>query len=331
MATITTANVYQSNGVIDVIDAGTPNAQLVRFLFPGCAERRLSEATPSPFRSAALPSSTLTGAPHRAVPTHNSQLITHDCSSALHSRQIRPRLSQRCLRSQPILLPQSLHLAMLNKLIRPSHPNHWHSKLKIIHRLQHRRAKPARQHMVFKRHQQPAMPSKLFDTSAVNRLPQTADSPPPPRSLHAPASSPTASPPVASRRFGRAMATSVPILNHLDHVPISSARGCSFTGVPRPNSTRIPYRRRSIMQHRRIHHVRKLVLVLRNHVHNIRHAPQIADVEQPMMRRPIVAAQSAAVHTEHHRQILQANIMHHLVESALQKCRVDRTKRLIPA
>jgi hypothetical protein len=47
-----------------------------------------------------------------------------------------------------------------------------------------------------------------------------------------------------------------------------------------------------------------------------------------MVRRPIVAAQPAAVHAEDHRQVLQAHIVHHLVERPLQKRRVDRAERL---
>ena len=48
-----------------------------------------------------------------------------------------------------------------------------------------------------------------------------------------------------------------------------------------------------------------------------------------MMRRPIIAAQASAIHTEDHRQVLERDIVNHLVERPLQERRVDRTERPI--
>ena len=65
------------------------------------------------------------------------------------------------------------------------------------------------------------------------------------------------------------------------------------------------------------HHVGQLVLVLWHHVDEVGHAAQVADVEQPVMGRPIVAGEPAAVHAEDHRQVLQADVMHDRIERAL--------------
>ena len=54
------------------------------------------------------------------------------------------------------------------------------------------------------------------------------------------------------------------------------------------------------------HHVREFILVLRRHGDDVRHAAQIGNVEQAMMRRAVVGGKPGAVHAENHRQILQA-------------------------
>ncbi len=82
------------------------------------------------------------------------------------------------------------------------------------------------------------------------------------------------------------------------------------------------------MLHRGEQHVGQLVFVLRHHVDDVRDAAQVADVEQPVMRRPVVARQAAAIHAEDHRQILQADVVHDGIEGALQEGRVDRAERL---
>src|SRR6185312_13921031 len=84
-----------------------------------------------------------------------------------------------------------------------------------------------------------------------------------------------------------------------------------------------------VIQHRGIQHVLQLVFVLWNHVDDVRNAAQVADVEEAVMRRAVVATESAAVHAEDDREILQRYIMHYLVEGTLQECRVDRAEGLV--
>ena len=74
-------------------------------------------------------------------------------------------------------------------------------------------------------------------------------------------------------------------------------------------------------------HVDELVFVLRLHVHPIRNVPQITDVEQAVMRRSVVTAQSGAVHAEPDVQFLNGHVVNGHVVSALEKCGVDREKR----
>src|SRR5260370_40368577 len=87
-----------------------------------------------------------------------------------HSTQIRPRLLQRSLRRQPILHPQRLHLAVLDKRIRPAHPHNRHLQFKLVQRLHHSRPKPTGQHMILQRHHQPALAAELCNTLAIDWL-----------------------------------------------------------------------------------------------------------------------------------------------------------------
>ena len=57
------------------------------------------------------------------------------------------------------------------------------------------------------------------------------------------------------------------------------------------------------------HHVRQFILVLGRHGDEVRHAAQIGDVEQAVMRRAVVGRKAGAVHAENHRQILQRDVM----------------------
>ena len=75
-------------------------------------------------------------------------------------------------------------------------------------------------------------------------------------------------------------------------------------------------------------HVGQFVFVLGNHVHQVRDAAQIADVEKAVVRRAVVGGKAAAIHAEDHRQILQADIVHDGVEGALQERGVDGAERL---
>ena len=91
----------------------------------------------------------------------------------------------------------------------------------------------------------------------------------------------------------------------------------------RPDAARIADRDRALVQHRRVQHVGQFVLVLGIHVHDVGDAAQVADVEQAVVRRAVVAAQAAAVHAEDDRQILQADVVHNRVEGALQESGID--------
>jgi hypothetical protein len=55
-----------------------------------------------------------------------------------------------------------------------------------------------------------------------------------------------------------------------------------------------------------VQHVHELVLVLGLHDHDSRHAPQVGEVEQAVMRRPVVGREAGAVEAEGHRQACRA-------------------------
>src|SRR5438105_1426347 len=95
----------------------------------------------------------------------------------------------------------------------------------------------------------------------------------------------------------------VAVLDYLSNADLQRLR-LLFHRSTGPSASRVADRARPRMQHRRIHHVRQLVLVLRNHVDNVRNPTQIADVEQTMVRRSVIATEPAAVHAEDDRQLL---------------------------
>jgi hypothetical protein len=76
------------------------------------------------------------------------------------------------------------------------------------------------------------------------------------------------------------------------------------------------------------HHVGELVLVLGRHQHDIGNIPQVADVEEAVVRGAVVAGEPGAVHAEDHRQLLQADVVDDGVEGALQEGRIDGADRL---
>jgi len=49
-----------------------------------------------------------------------------------------------------------------------------------------------------------------------------------------------------------------------------------------------------------------------------------------MMRRPVLSDQPAAIQAKHHRKMLQSTVVHDVVKSALQKCRIDAATGRIP-
>ena len=82
------------------------------------------------------------------------------------------------------------------------------------------------------------------------------------------------------------------------------------------------------MQAGGIEHVDELILVLGRHVDDIGNTPHIGDVEQAVMGGPVIPGKPPPVHTEDHRQILQADVVDNLVVSPLQEGGVNRAKRL---
>src|SRR5438067_10943893 len=63
-------------------------------------------------------------------------------------------------------------------------------------------------------------------------------------------------------------------------------------------------------------------------MHPVWDVPQITNIEQTMVRWSVVAAQSRAIHAKCDIQFLNAHVVNGHVVSALEKCRVNREKRL---
>ena len=61
---------------------------------------------------------------------------------------------------------------------------------------------------------------------------------------------------------------------------------------------------------------------------DVRDVAEVADVEETVMRRAVVAAQAAAIHAERDVQILQRDVVDDHVVGALHEGGVDREKRL---
>ncbi len=78
----------------------------------------------------------------------------------------------------------------------------------------------------------------------------------------------------------------------------------------------------------RRHHVHQFQLVGRRHDDEVRQASEIGHVEGTRMGGAVGADQSRPIDGEPHRQLLQGNVVHDLVESALQEGRIDRGERL---
>ena len=71
-------------------------------------------------------------------------------------------------------------------------------------------------------------------------------------------------------------------------------------------------------------HVGEFVLILRLHVDEVWDVAEVADVEEAVVRRAVVAAEAAAVHAQADGEILQRDVMHDHVVGALHECGVDR-------
>src|ERR1044072_685146 len=67
----------------------------------------------------------------------------------------------------------------------------------------------------------------------------------------------------------------------------------------------------------------------RHHGH-VRHAAQVGYVQEAVMRRPVAADDTGAIHAELDVEVLQADVVDDLVKGALQEGRVDGADRLQP-
>ena len=59
----------------------------------------------------------------------------------------------------------------------------------------------------------------------------------------------------------------------------------------------------------RVKHVGEFILVLGLHLDEVRDVAEEADVEQPMMGRAVIAGETAAVHAQPHREVLQRDVV----------------------
>ncbi len=73
---------------------------------------------------------------------------------------------------------------------------------------------------------------------------------------------------------------------------------------------------------RREHHVRQFVLVRRRHRDDVRHATQIGNVKQPVVRGPVLGRKPGAVHAKNDRQVLQRHVVDDAIVRPLQKGRI---------
>src|SRR5687767_15265245 len=90
---------------------------------------------------------------------------------------------------------------------------------------------------------------------------------------------------------------------------------------------RVTHRSRTRVLQHRVEHVAHLAFVFRRHHDDIRDRAKVSDVEQPVMCLSIAPGDPAPIQTEFDVQILNANVMDQLIESALQERRVDRANR----
>ena len=89
-------------------------------------------------------------------------------------------------------------------------------------------------------------------------------------------------------------------------------------------ATRVAEGGRALELDRGSDHVLELVLVLGRHQHDVGQRPQVRDVVEPLVRGPVRADQARAIHRERHVEVLHADVVHDLIERALQEGRVDR-------
>mmetsp|Transcript_14383 Transcript_14383/g.37312 ORF Transcript_14383/g.37312 Transcript_14383/m.37312 type:complete len:337 (-) Transcript_14383:730-1740(-) len=78
----------------------------------------------------------------------------------------------------------------------------------------------------------------------------------------------------------------------------------------------------------RLHHVTQLHLVRRRTDHQARYAAQIREIEATVVRRAVVTHEAGAVEDHAHGELLDGDIVHHLVVCTLHERRVDGAERL---
>src|SRR5919205_1423191 len=89
-------------------------------------------------------------------------------------------------------------------------------------------------------------------------------------------------------------------------------------------AARITHRcRAGVLEHRE-HHVAHFAFIFRRHHDDVWHRPQIRDIEQAVMCLSVATGNAAAIETKLHVQILNTNVMNHLVEATLKERGVDR-------
>ena len=111
-------------------------------------------------------------------------------------------------------------------------------------------------------------------------------------------------------------------------MPISI--GCGWAGsgdADAPRRAGSGWRPGRVVAQRGVEHVDEHRLVARRHQRDVRQAAQVGDVERAVVGRAVVADEPGAVHAEHDRQALQADVVDDLVVGALQEGRVDRRDR----
>ena len=86
--------------------------------------------------------------------------------------------------------------------------------------------------------------------------------------------------------------------------------------------------RRTAVAEGRMDHVPELVLVPGGHEDDVRHVPEIGDVVDPLVGRPVVGDDARAVQGEDDGQVLEADVVIDLVVGPLEERRVDGDDRL---
>src|SRR5713226_750360 len=117
-----------------------------------------------------------------------------------------------------------------------------------------------------------------------------------------------------------------PLAQHLRFADLQTPR--LFVRLHPPAfSPRVTERYGSIVLNGGLHHMLKLVLVLRRHNDHVGHRAHVSEIEYTVMRRSIGTHQTSSVEGEDHMQILDADIVQDLIVAALQEGGIDRHDR----